>query len=108
MLLPKVHRFLNTSGELSMQKPDTASIIASALVTVMFMPTVSRAEPAPVPSYQYEKCYGVNAAGKNDCAATGNHSCAGEAKRANDPKSWIYLPAGSCAKIQGGSLTPKS
>ena len=91
-----------------MQKPDTASIIASALVTVMFMPTVSRAEPAPVPSYQYEKCYGVNAAGKNDCAATGNHSCAGEAKRANDPKSWIYLPAGSCAKIQGGSLTPKS
>ena len=92
-----------------MEKLDTASIIASALTTLMLAPALSRAAPpAPVPSYGFEKCYGVNSAGHNDCAASGHHSCAGEATRANDPKSWIYLPAGTCAKIQGGSLGPKS
>lgn len=49
-----------------------------------------------------EKCYGVNAAGKNDCAA-GAHSCAGQATSARDPKSFVLLPAGACAKIAGGS-----
>ncbi|HXQ67770.1 MAG TPA: DUF2282 domain-containing protein [Alphaproteobacteria bacterium] len=34
--------------------------------------------------------------------------CAGEAKTASDPKSWFYVPIGTCAKIQGGSLTPKA
>ena len=90
-----------------MHKLDTASIIASALTTLMLAPALSSASPAPVPSYTFEKCYGVNAAAHNDCGASGHHSCAGEATRANDPKSWIYLPAGTCAKIQGGSLAPK-
>jgi len=49
-----------------------------------------------------EKCYGINAAGKNDCAA-GAHSCAGQATAARDPKSYVLLPAGLCAKIAGGS-----
>jgi uncharacterized membrane protein len=54
-----------------------------------------------------EKCYGVNAAGKNDCSAQGVHGCAGESKVARDPKSWIYVPVGTCTKIEGGSTTPK-
>ena len=49
-----------------------------------------------------EKCYGVNAASKNDCAA-GSHSCAGQATMARDTKSYVLLPAGDCAKIAGGS-----
>ena len=49
-----------------------------------------------------EKCYGVNAASKNDCAA-GAHSCAGQATTARDTKSFVLLPAGDCAKIAGGS-----
>jgi uncharacterized membrane protein len=49
-----------------------------------------------------EHCYGINAAGKNDCA-TGVHSCAGEATQARDPQSFVLLPAGDCTKIQGGS-----
>src|SRR5262244_2186376 len=51
-----------------------------------------------------EKCYGINAAAKNDCAE-GTHSCAGQATQARDPKSFVLLPAGDCTKIQGGSLT---
>lgn len=52
-----------------------------------------------------EKCYGINAVARNDCAA-GAHSCAGQATQARDPKSFVDLPAGDCAKIAGGSLKP--
>ena len=51
-----------------------------------------------------EKCYGVNAAAKNDCAE-GAHSCAGQATQPRDPKSFVLLPAGDCSKIQGGKPT---
>ncbi len=51
-----------------------------------------------------QKCYGINAAAKNDCAE-GAHSCAGQATQARDPKSFVLLPAGDCGKIQGGKLT---
>ena len=50
-----------------------------------------------------EKCYGINAVAKNDCAE-GVHSCAGQATKARDTKSFVMLPAGDCAKIAGGSL----
>lgn len=52
-----------------------------------------------------EKCYGINAVGKNDCAE-GKHSCAGQATLARDPESFVLLPAGVCDKIAGGSLKP--
>lgn len=52
-----------------------------------------------------EKCYGINAAGRNDCAA-GAHSCAGQATSARDGKSFVLLPAGACGKIAGGSIKP--
>lgn len=48
-----------------------------------------------------EKCYGINAVSKNDCAE-GAHSCAGQATQARDPKSFVLLPGGDCGKIQGG------
>lgn len=51
-----------------------------------------------------EKCYGINAVAKNDCAE-GAHSCAGQATQARDPKSFVLLPAGDCAKIEGSSVT---
>jgi len=50
-----------------------------------------------------EKCYGINAVSKNDCAE-GAHSCAGQSTQARDPKSFVLLPAGDCGKIQGGKL----
>ncbi len=51
-----------------------------------------------------EKCYGINASAKNDCAE-GVHSCAGQSTQARDPKSFVLLPAGDCAKIQGGKTS---
>lgn len=85
-----------------MQKTNTALLVASAVAAALVLPALANAGPAPAPSFTAEKCYGVNAAGKNDCASANSHSCAGEAKQAMDPHSWIYVPVGTCAKIQGG------
>ena len=52
-----------------------------------------------------QKCYGINALGKNDCAS-GVHSCAGQSTRARDTSAFVLLPAGDCGKIAGGSLKP--
>jgi uncharacterized membrane protein len=51
-----------------------------------------------------EKCYGINAVAKNDCAE-GAHSCAGQATQARDLKSFVLLPGGDCSKIAGGKTT---
>lgn len=55
----------------------------------------------------FAKCYGVNAAYKNDCQSPG-HSCAGQDGTASDPNAFVAMPAGLCTKIAGGSLTKKS
>jgi uncharacterized membrane protein len=60
----------------------------------------------PATDLQVEKCYGIVKSAKNDCA-TVTSSCAGTAKRDNQPDSWVYVPAGTCDKIVGGSTTPK-
>lgn len=50
-----------------------------------------------------EKCAGIAAKGKNDCGAN-DHSCAGHAKRDNDPNEWVYVPAGVCEKLANGRV----
>jgi uncharacterized membrane protein len=82
-------------------------LVASAVAATVAASSALTAGPAPDPIFKAEKCYGVNAAGQNDCGAKGAHSCAGEAKTARDPNSWIYVPVGTCTKIEGGSVTPK-
>jgi uncharacterized membrane protein len=81
----------------------TISLAAAALASVLASPLAAGAGPAPAPEFTAEKCYGIAAAGQNDCQ-TSTHSCAGEAKQARERDSWIYVPAGTCAKIDGGSL----
>ena len=54
-----------------------------------------------------EKCYGIAKAKMNDCG-TKTHGCAGQAKVDNAPDEWIFVPTGTCSKITGGSLTPKT
>ncbi|HME21446.1 MAG TPA: DUF2282 domain-containing protein [Acetobacteraceae bacterium] len=72
------------------------------------MPSLASAGgPAPVPTFSSEKCFGIAAAASNDCG-TATHSCAGQSAMARDPASWLYLPSGTCTKIDGGSLTAKS
>jgi uncharacterized membrane protein len=53
-----------------------------------------------------EKCFGVAKAGKNDCAA-GAHSCAGQSTKDGDKSSFLAVPAGLCARLEGGSTSAK-
>lgn len=87
----------------------SALALASALVGSMALSAaaVAQSGPAPQPSYKFEKCYGVVKAAKNDCQ-TATNSCAGTAKRDAQPDSWVYVPAGTCDKLVGGSTTSKS
>jgi uncharacterized membrane protein len=84
----------------------TSMLIASAVAATVALPLVASAGPAAAPGFKAEKCFGVAAAGQNDCQ-TATHSCAGESKKAAAGDSWIYVPMGTCAKISGGSLAAK-
>jgi uncharacterized membrane protein len=56
-----------------------------------------------------EKCFGVAKAGQNDCATpNGSHSCAGQARKDNDPVEWKYVPKGTCTKMGGKTTAPRS
>mgnify|MGYP000331642501 CR=1 FL=1 len=89
-------------------------IISSALAAAIAAPALyaasatSTADQAPAPAYKAEKCYGIAKAGKNDCASTGNSSCAGTSKLNADPNAWIYVAEGYCERIVNGSLKPKA
>jgi len=61
---------------------------------------------APAMAAGKEKCYGIVAAGQNDCA-TKTSSCAGTSKVDNQGDAFVAVPKGLCEKITGGSLTVK-
>ena len=82
-----------------------AAAVAAAIGFAAF--GAAQAQPAKAPAFQNEKCFGVAKAGKNDCQ-TANSSCAGTSKRDAQGDAWLYMPAGTCLRIQGGSLTVKS
>jgi uncharacterized membrane protein len=79
----------------------TASLLGALALAALS--NTAQAGPVAQPSGS-EKCYGIAKAGKNDCAA-GVHSCAGQGTKNNDKASFVYLPAGACEKISGGSTT---
>jgi uncharacterized membrane protein len=68
-------------------------------------PQIVKDNIARATAQKLEKCYGINAVGKNDCAV-GKHSCAGQATKARDPESIVLLPVGVCAKIADGKTKP--
>lgn len=79
----------------------TSLILAGAVAAAIAAPMIGTASAA-----DNEKCFGVAAAGQNDCQSAGN-SCAGQVNEAARTDAWIYVPAGTCTKIDGGSLEPK-
>lgn len=83
-----------------------SALVAAAIAAAASVQPTANAGPAAAPSYKAEKCFGVAAAGQNDCQ-TATHSCAGESMTAAAGDSWIYVPAGTCLKINGGSLTAR-
>lgn len=62
--------------------------------------TLSAAAHAQQAAGDKEKCYGIAMAGKNDCAATGNNSCAGTSKVDHDKGAWKYVAKGTCASTE--------
>lgn len=87
---------------------NTRYLVASALAAAVVAPVaLSAQKPVPPPTaFKTEKCYGIAKAGKNDCQ-TANSSCAGTSKRDGQGDAWIYMPAGACDRVVGGSLQPK-
>ena len=79
----------------------TSLILAGAVAAAIAAPLIGAASAA-----DNEKCFGIAAAGQTDCQAAGN-ACAGLVNEAARGDAWIYVPAGTCAKIDGGSLEPK-
>lgn len=66
-----------------------------------------KAEPLPkgvkapkINPNNYIKCYGVAAAGKNDCG-TKTTACAGSVKVAKSPEGWVTALKGVCEKVGG-------
>jgi uncharacterized membrane protein len=80
---------------MKVQKLVAVSAMAAVLSVVALAPAIAA---------DTEKCYGIAKAGKNDCK-TASHSCAGQATKDGD--GFVSVPAGTCAKIVGGSTTGK-
>ena len=78
----------------------------AAAAAIVIAASTSQIALAEKPSM--EKCYGVAKAGKNDCAAGPGTSCAGSSTTDGQGNAWMLVPAGTCEKIVGGSLEPKS
>lgn len=72
-------------------------LASAALAAVM-----SSALVGPAQAASKEKCYGIAAAGQNDCAnLAGTHSCAGQSKIDNDKGEWKLVTKGTCAELGG-------
>ena len=87
-----------------------AAAVATAIGFAAQLSTANAADDAGK-----EKCYGISLAGKNDCASTGNNSCAGTSKADYDKAAWKYVAKGTCATTsvtlkdgttRAGSLEP--
>ncbi len=81
------------------------SLVNAAIAAVIGL-GVSDMAAAEDPAPKMEKCYGIAKAGKNDCGTVGGNACAAQSRMNNDPKTWIFVPKGTCEKITGGNLTP--
>ena len=80
------------------------SSIKHVLLTAAAIGTVLAISAGPVTAKNdKEKCYGISAAGKNDCA-TATSSCAGTSRVDRQSDAFVAVPKGLCLKIAGGSL----
>jgi uncharacterized membrane protein len=78
-------------------------VLAAAVLSAMTSAPAAFAVEKSTSTSEYEKCYGVAKAQKNDCASKdGKASCAGKSKKDADANSWVYVPAGLCEKLANG------
>ncbi|MCF8880196.1 DUF2282 domain-containing protein [Hyphobacterium sp. SN044] len=94
---------MNTSTKL-------AALTASAFALSLAASVAHAQDAGDMSPEGQERCYGVSLAGENDCASTGNNSCAGTSTVDYDGNAWKYVDEGTCEDIQTpygpGSLTP--
>jgi uncharacterized membrane protein len=83
-------------------KNSTNSIITAAVLAISAGSLLASGE-VMAGKQDFEKCYGVAKAGKNDCQ-TATSSCAGTAKSDRQVDAFIAVPKGTCNKIAGGKL----
>ena len=82
--------------------------IQAAIAGLLALGLAGAATAGPVAAdNSKDKCYGIAKAGQNDCAA-GKHACAGQSTVDNDPISWKYVAKGTCEKVGGKMMAPKS
>jgi len=81
---------------------NTKKIVQAALASVVALSALGVTQQA-VAAEAYVKCYGVAAAGKNDCGAVGT-ACAATIKQDRACYAWIYVPEGICKKIAGACV----
>lgn len=87
-----------------MNKTLLTATIAGMFTAGLAMNVAAADDAAMTAAPAKEKCYGIAKAGKNDCkAANSSHSCAGQAKKDNDPADFILVKKGRCAP-SGGQL----
>lgn len=77
-----------------MTTPIKALAVAGAVATAL------AAHAANAQDGEMEKCYGVSAAGENDCAAGPGTTCAGTSKIDYQGNAWTLVPAGTCADVE--------
>ena len=64
---------------------------------------------APAQAASSVKCYGISAAGKNDCAnQAAGHSCAGQSKASYDGNDWKAVKDAGACTAEGGKTEPFS
>ena len=83
----------------------TSLVVAGALTAALASTAVTTDAAAKKGGKQAtERCFGVAKAGANDCAAGPGTSCQGTSKVDGQKNAYIYVPAGTCEKLVGGSL----
>ena len=81
----------------------STAAVASALAGAVAL--ASFATPQAAGAAELEKCYGVAKAGKNDCKAGAGTTCAGTSTKDHQGNAFLLVPAGTCEKLAGGSMS---
>ena len=82
------------------------TVVSSALASVLVLGLLV-GNQAFAAKKDFEKCYGVAKAGKNDCGTDRPGSiCAATAPNDGQKDAYIDMPKGTCEKIVGGSAKP--
>jgi uncharacterized membrane protein len=81
------------------QRTFIATTTAAALLSGLLATQMASAQASAK-----EKCFGIAAAGQNDCAnLSGSHSCAGQSKVSMGADEWKYVAKGECKKMKGST-----